>query len=54
MKYIVTLNLYNKTLRSYQDTIKVFNTFSDALAFLKIIKKLKEDESVTIAAHIIE
>jgi hypothetical protein len=51
MKYIVKINLYNKTLQRYQDSEFVFNTFSEALEYLAIIKKLKDWESVSIVAE---
>ncbi len=52
MKYIMTINAYNKMIKQYTDTKKVFDSLIDAVQFLAIVKpKMKEYDSITIVAE---
>ena len=51
MRYIVTYNTYNKPLDMYHDITKTFNKMVDVVEFMAKFDKLKEWESITIAAE---
>ena len=51
MKYIVRVDVYIKITNSCKTLEKVFNTQKEAVEYINTLGKLKEWESITLAAE---